>query len=81
MWDTEIEEARDFWNGVAEDWRIQVGDEGDTNRRLKLVLYHLAETEKQLRNCKTRPHSVAFKLQKKPKHTTEDVEVEWSGSP
>ncbi len=34
MWDTEIEEAREFWNGVAEDWRIQVGDEGDANRRL-----------------------------------------------
>ena len=34
MMDTEIEEARDFWNGVAEDWRIQVGDEGDSNRRL-----------------------------------------------
>ena len=35
MWDAEIEEARDFWNSVAEDWRIQVGDEGDTDRRLK----------------------------------------------
>ena len=34
MWDTEIEEARDFWNSVAEDWRTQVGDEGDANRRL-----------------------------------------------
>ena len=34
MRDTEIEEARDFWNSVAEDWRIQVGDEGDSNRRL-----------------------------------------------
>ena len=34
MWDAEIEEARDFWNSVAEDWRIQVGDEGDTNRPL-----------------------------------------------
>jgi len=34
MWDAEIEEARDFWNDVAEDWRIQVGDEGDSNRRL-----------------------------------------------
>ncbi len=34
MTDTQLEEARDFWNGVAEDWRIQVGDEGDTNRRL-----------------------------------------------
>ncbi len=34
MRDTEIEEARDFWNSVAADWRIQVGDEGDSNRRL-----------------------------------------------
>ena len=34
MRDTEIEEARDFWNSVAADWRIQVGDEGDANRRL-----------------------------------------------
>ncbi len=34
MSNTEIEEARDFWNSVAEDWRIQVGDEGDANRRL-----------------------------------------------
>jgi SAM-dependent methyltransferase len=25
---------RDFWNSVADDWRIQVGDEGDENRRL-----------------------------------------------
>ena len=33
MWDAEIEEARDFWNGVAEDWRIQVGAGGGTNRR------------------------------------------------
>ena len=34
MSDPEIEEARDFWNRVAEDWRTQVGDEGDANRRL-----------------------------------------------
>ena len=31
--------------------------------------YHLAETEKQLSNCKTRPYSVAFKLQKNPRST------------
>jgi len=31
--------------------------------------YHLAETEKQLRNCRTRPYSVAFKLQKKSRTT------------
>ena len=30
----EIEETRAFWNRVAEDWEIQVGDEGDSNRRL-----------------------------------------------
>jgi SAM-dependent methyltransferase len=26
--------VREFWDRVAEDWRIQVGDEGDANRRL-----------------------------------------------
>ncbi|RPJ37414.1 MAG: class I SAM-dependent methyltransferase [Planctomycetaceae bacterium] len=31
--------------------------------------YHLAKTERGLRNSKTRPYSVAFKLQKKPKAT------------
>jgi ubiquinone/menaquinone biosynthesis C-methylase UbiE len=30
----EVEEVRDFWNGVADDWLIQVGDAGDRNRRL-----------------------------------------------
>ena len=34
MGDSELAEVRDFWNRVAEDWRIQVGDEGDGNRRL-----------------------------------------------
>ena len=34
MSDREIEETRAFWNDVAEDWRTQVGDEGDSNRRL-----------------------------------------------
>jgi 2-polyprenyl-3-methyl-5-hydroxy-6-metoxy-1,4-benzoquinol methylase len=34
MSDGELEETRDFWNRVADDWRIQVGDEGDANRRL-----------------------------------------------
>ena len=28
--------------------------------------YHLAESEKKLRNSKTRPYSVAFKLRKPP---------------
>ena len=35
MSDGEIEETRDFWNRVADDWRIQVGDDGDGNRVLK----------------------------------------------
>jgi SAM-dependent methyltransferase len=30
----EHEETRDLWNRVADDWRIQVGDEGDSNRLL-----------------------------------------------
>jgi hypothetical protein len=28
------EEVREFWNRVADDWDIQVGDDGDSNRRL-----------------------------------------------
>ena len=34
MSDGELEETRDFWNRVADDWQIQVGDDGDGNRRL-----------------------------------------------
>jgi len=34
MSDAAPDEARDFWNRVADGWRIQVGDEGDRNRRL-----------------------------------------------
>jgi len=34
MYDPETEETRDFWNRVAADWQIQVGDEGDRNRFL-----------------------------------------------
>jgi len=30
----ELEEVRDFWNRVAGDWRTQVGEHGDSNRRL-----------------------------------------------
>jgi len=30
----EIAATREFWDSVAADWRIQVGDEGDPNRRL-----------------------------------------------
>jgi len=34
MSDGELEEVRDFWNCIADDWRIQVGDDGDRNRIL-----------------------------------------------
>ncbi len=34
MSNDELEEVRDFWNRVADDWRLQVGDDGDSNRRL-----------------------------------------------
>jgi SAM-dependent methyltransferase len=34
MSDSELEETRDLWNRVADDWRRQVGDEGDGNRIL-----------------------------------------------
>jgi ubiquinone/menaquinone biosynthesis C-methylase UbiE len=34
MSNREIEEAKGFWDRVAEEWRIQVGTEGDTNRIL-----------------------------------------------
>ena len=34
MSDGELEEVRDFWNRIADDWRIQVGDDGDSNRIL-----------------------------------------------
>src|SRR5262245_2573151 len=30
----DFEETRDFWNRVADDWQIQVGHDGDVNRRL-----------------------------------------------
>lgn len=30
----QLDETRDFWNAVAEDWRSQVGNDGDANRRL-----------------------------------------------
>ena len=30
----EYNETRDLWNRVADDWRRQVGDEGDANRIL-----------------------------------------------
>ena len=31
---TEIDDVREFWNRVADDWQIQVGSDGDANRRL-----------------------------------------------
>ncbi len=34
MGDGGLEETRDLWNRVADDWRIQVGDDGDGNRIL-----------------------------------------------
>ena len=34
MRNREHEEARALWNRVADDWRIQVGDDGDGNRIL-----------------------------------------------
>ena len=34
MSNDEYDVTRDFWNRVADDWRIQVGDEGDGNRIL-----------------------------------------------
>ena len=34
MTSDQIEETKAFWNQVAQDWNIQVGDEGDSNRIL-----------------------------------------------
>ena len=34
MASSEIEETKAFWNQTAQDWDIQVGDEGDSNRIL-----------------------------------------------
>jgi 2-polyprenyl-3-methyl-5-hydroxy-6-metoxy-1,4-benzoquinol methylase len=34
MNDGELDETRDLWNRVADNWRIQVGDDGDGNRIL-----------------------------------------------
>ena len=44
MRDSPLEEARQSWNLLAEDWRIQVGTEGDSNRRMNSdpVLWELA---------------------------------------
>ena len=32
MHDRETDETRDFWNRVADDWQLQVGTGGDSNR-------------------------------------------------
>src|SRR5881392_1225908 len=34
MSDSPLEEARQRWNLLADDWRVQVGADGDSNRRL-----------------------------------------------
>jgi ubiquinone/menaquinone biosynthesis C-methylase UbiE len=34
MDESEIEQIRDFWNRVADDWQIQIGATGDSNRVL-----------------------------------------------
>src|SRR5262245_54986527 len=34
MDDGPLEEARECWDRLADDWHIQVGDEGDSNRRM-----------------------------------------------
>jgi len=34
MSDSEYDETHDLWNRVADDWRIQVGEDGDGNRLL-----------------------------------------------
>ena len=31
---TELDDVREFWNRVADDWQTQVGSDGDANRRL-----------------------------------------------
>lgn len=34
MFNAEVEETREFWNRIADDWQVQVGEEGDRNRIL-----------------------------------------------
>jgi hypothetical protein len=64
MNDYQNNEIRDLWNRVADDWRIQVGTRGDSNRFFTEDRYHLAGSPAKLYNSKNRPYSVAFKLQK-----------------
>jgi 2-polyprenyl-3-methyl-5-hydroxy-6-metoxy-1,4-benzoquinol methylase len=44
MRDGPLEEVRNCWNLLADDWRVQVGHDGDSNRRLNSdpVLWELA---------------------------------------
>ena len=53
----------DYWKAFAAAGFAVVGFE---EPRVTEDRYHLAESEKKLRNSKTRPYSVAFKLQKPP---------------
>jgi ubiquinone/menaquinone biosynthesis C-methylase UbiE len=48
---SDIEEVREFWDRVAADWEIQVGDDGDSNRQLNSdpVLWKLAGDVQGLR--------------------------------
>ena len=34
MTDHDLQETREMWNQVADDWQIQVGEDGDRNRIL-----------------------------------------------
>jgi hypothetical protein len=34
---TSDDEVREFWDRVARDWEIQVGDDGDSNRILNIL--------------------------------------------
>src|SRR5215831_4733394 len=53
----------DYWKAFAAAGFAVVGFE---EPRVTEDRYHLAENEKKLRNSKTRPYSVAFKLRKTP---------------
>ena len=41
--DHDEDDIRELWDRLADEWQIQVGDEGDANRRLNSdpVLWHL----------------------------------------
>ena len=53
----------DYWKAFTAAGFVVVGFE---EPRVTEDRYHLAENEKKLRNSKTRPYSVAFKLRKTP---------------